>query len=238
MKILLADDHALIRSGLRIELVALAAEIEFVEAWDAASLRERFAQHRDLDLALVDLSMPGMNGSDTIAAMRADFPLVPLVVVSGNEGAASVQSALRAGASGFIPKSAVAQLVLPAIRLVLAGGQYLPPQSLGIAQAPVVGALPANGIGTGAASMNATPNVGARPHARGHSGRLQALSPRQREVFGLLAKGLSNKMIARELNISEGTVKSHVATIFDVLQVHNRVSAVAEARLLADEISR
>lgn len=214
MKILLADDHALIRSGLRGELAALAAAIEFVEAWDADSLRRMFAQHRDLDLALVDLTMPGMEGVKTIAALRSGHPAVPLVVVSGVDDAAQMQEVLRAGAAGFIPKSAVGQLVLPAIRLVLAGGQYVPPQAM-------------HG---GAAVAGTTAAAAPAPAGPVDSSRLQKLSPRQQEVFRLLAQGLSNKMIARQLDISEGTVKSHVATIFDVLRVHNRVSAVAEAR--------
>jgi DNA-binding NarL/FixJ family response regulator len=218
MKILLADDHALIRSGLRCELAELAASIEFVEAWDVDSLRRAFEQHRDLDLALVDLTMPGMEGAGTIGALRAQYPAVPLVVVSGVDDVRRVQDVLRAGAVGFIPKSAVGQLVLPAIRLVLAGGQYLPPQLMAM-----LDTQDRPQAADDASSMSKPP----RPD------RVEALSPRQEEVFALMAKGLSNKMIARQLNISEGTVKSHVATIFDVLRVHNRVSAIAEARNLS-----
>ncbi len=211
MKILLADDHALIRSGLRSELATLAAGIEFIDAWDAASLRRAFAGHRDLDLALVDLTMPGMDGARTIGELRGAHPAVPLVVVSGVDDAAQMQAVLRAGAAGYIPKSAVGQLVLPAIRLVLAGGRYLPPEIM---------------FADGAAAPAAAP----APALPADPARIDALSPRQREVFRLLAQGLSNKMIARQLAISEGTVKSHVATIFDVLRVHSRVAAVAEAQ--------
>lgn len=128
MKILLADDHALIRSGLRSELAALASAIEFVEAWDATSMQQMFERHRDLDLALVDLTMPGMQGARSIAELRSEFPIVPLIVVSGVDAGSEMQAVLRAGASGYIPKSAMAQVMLQAIRLVLAGGQYLPPQ--------------------------------------------------------------------------------------------------------------
>jgi DNA-binding NarL/FixJ family response regulator len=217
MKILLADDHALIRSGLRCELAALAEAVDFVEAWNADTLLRMFEQHRDLDLALVDLTMPGMEGARTIGALRTQFPAVPLVVVSGLNDARQVQEVLRAGAVGFIPKSAVGQLVLPAIRLVLAGGQYLPPQMMSTLEV----------VETSAAASDAPMRKPAE------SSRVEALSPRQEEVFDLMAKGLSNKLIARQLNISEGTVKSHIATIFDVLRVHNRVSAIAEARNLS-----
>jgi DNA-binding NarL/FixJ family response regulator len=220
MKILLADDHALIRSGLRNELATLAPAIDFIEAWDAASLRQMFEENRDLDLALVDLTMPGMQGARSIASLRADFPIVPLIVVSGVDATSEVQAVLRAGAAGYIPKSGVAKVMLQAIKLVLAGGQYLPPQLMHMLDADRVGA-------------ERTPSSA---QEGADTGRLELLSPRQREVFALLAKGLSNKMIARQLDITEGTVKSHVATIFDVLHVHNRVSAVAEARSLAEKV--
>jgi len=221
MKILLADDHALIRAGLRSELATLAPAVDFIEAWDAASLRQMFEQNRDLDLALVDLTMPGMQGARSITALRADYPMVPLIVVSGIDAASEVQAVLRAGAAGYIPKSGMPQVMLQAIRLVLAGGQYLPPQMM-----HMLDDVAPDRIGADAGSSAAPNGVDA--------GRLELLSPRQREVFALLAKGLSNKLIARQLDITEGTVKSHVATIFDVLHVHNRVSAVAEARMLAE----
>ena len=225
MKILLADDHALIRAGLRSELRELDAAIEFVEAWDADSLHKAFEKHRDFDLALVDLTMPGMSGAQTIGALRHAYPAVPLVVLSAADTGAEVKAVLRAGAAGFIPKAAMSRVMVQAIRLVLAGGQYLPSQlmqTLESDESVPAGAEPANG-----------PTV-EPPRAPG-AGRLELLSPRQREVFALLAKGLSNKSIARQLDITEGTVKSHVATIFDVLNVHNRTSAVAEARRLSDD---
>ncbi|MGH8121393.1 MAG: response regulator [Rudaea sp.] len=221
MKILLADDHDLIRSGLRSELATLAAATEFVEAWDATSLQEMLEQHRDLDLALVDLTMPGMRGAHTIAALRENHPTTPLIVLSGVDAATEMHAVLRAGAAGYIPKSSMAQIMLQAIRLVLAGGRYLPPQLMSEIDSPV----PAAAVAEAEPSRKHTPDLD----------RLDLLSPRQKEVFALLARGLSNKLIARELHITEGTVKSHIATIFDVLHVHNRVSAVAEARMLTSD---
>ena len=132
MKILLADDHALIRSGLRNELGQLDAGVDFVEAWDAESLRQAFDAHHDIDLAVVDLTMPGMEGARTIAALRQGHPTVPLIVLSAVETAAEVRSVLHSGASGFIPKSAISKVMLQAIRLVVAGGQYLPPQLMSL----------------------------------------------------------------------------------------------------------
>ena len=225
MKILLADDHALIRAGLRNELGELDAVVEFVEAWDVDSLRQMLERNEDLDFALVDLTMPGMDGARTIAALRQLHPAIPLIVLSGADPVADAQAVLRAGAAGFIPKSAISKVMLQAIRLVLAGGQYLPSQLMRL-------------LDSGAPGPDAATSVAPQRVERKHTteaGRLAMLSQRQREVFALLAKGLSNKMIARQLNVTEGTIKSHVATIFDVLQVHNRVSAVAEARKLSGD---
>jgi DNA-binding NarL/FixJ family response regulator len=220
MKILLADDHALIRSGLRNELADLDAVVRFVEAWDAETLQRTFEANDDLDLALVDLAMPGMEGVRTIGLLRQSYPTVPIIVLSGADPAADARAVLRAGAAGFIPKTAMAKVTLEAIRLVLAGGRYLPPELMQLLDAVETAPI-------------AAPPVmarGAEPKHPGAGGPLDLLSQRQREVFALLAEGLSNKMIARQLNITEGTVKSHVATIFDVLNVRNRVSAVAAAK--------
>ena len=225
MKILLADDHALIRSGLRNELSDLAASVHFLEAWDLDSLQRMLEAHPDLDLALVDLAMPGMEGARTIGLLRQRYPTVPLVVVSGADPGADAPAVIRAGASGFIPKTAMAKIMLQAIRLVLAGGRYLPPE--------LMQGLHADERELAAAEFAVFQDA-ARRHAA-EDGRLDQLSERQREVFALLAKGLSNKMIARQLDITEGTVKSHVATIFDILKVHNRVSAVAAAQASSND---
>jgi DNA-binding NarL/FixJ family response regulator len=223
MRILLADDHALIRSGLRAELVDFAPEVEFVEAWDAESVEAQMSGNGDLDLALIDLTMPGMRGVKSIEDLRARHPSVPLIVISAMHAADMAECVLEAGAAGFIPKSAISAVVVQAIRLVLAGGRYVPPELLGtLAGKPRGPATPVH-------RAPGMPAAGAPP-----TDGLTMLSPRQREVFELLAKGLSNKHIARALNITEGTVKTHVATIFDVLNVRNRVAAVAEARRLTE----
>ena len=116
MKILLADDHELIRSGLRNELADLDAAVEFVEAWDAESLVRMYRQYDDIDLALIDLAMPGMEGAQTVAALRQAHPTAPLVVLSAADTATVAQAVLGAGAAGFIPKSAMARVMLQAIR--------------------------------------------------------------------------------------------------------------------------
>ena len=236
MKILIADDHALIRSGLRGELETLGTGIQFVEAWDADSLRDMLGRHDDLDLAVIDLTMPGMDRERTIAGLRDAYPAIPIVVLSGADPVADATAVLRAGAAGFIPKSGMSKVMLQAICLVLAGGQYLPPQLMdAIETGAATGKRPAS-------SANAGPTVAAQaigtpPGPAPARTPLDLLSVRQRQVFALLAEGLSNKSIARRLGISDGTVKTHVATIFDVLNVHNRVSAVAAARALTTDSS-
>ena len=238
MKILLADDHALIRTGLRGELATLGPDVEFVEAWDAGSLREMLARHDDVDLAIVDLAMPGMERERTIAGVRDEHPLVPIVVLSAGDPVTDATAVLRAGAAGFIPKSAMSKVMLQAIRLVLAGGQYLPPQLMNAvgpgAAGGMRGAAAPGVVSSAAGSTGAARATGAPQAPPSRRSPLDLLSVRQREVFALLAEGLSNKAIARRLGITEGTVKTHVATIFDVLNVHNRVSAVAAARALTE----
>jgi DNA-binding NarL/FixJ family response regulator len=231
MKILLADDHALIRAGLRGELATLDAHVEFVEAWDAQTLQEMCDRHRDLDLAVIDLTMPGMQRERTIALLRDACPALPLVVLSGGNPNVEANAVLRAGAAGYIPKSGMSKVMLHAIRLVLAGGQYLPPQMLQPAVAPHTTPVQP----TEDAARDWQPSIEPRTASSSRTAKpVDVLSERQRQVFALLAEGLSNKGIARRLGISEGTVKTHVATIFDLLHVHNRVSAVAAARALAD----
>jgi DNA-binding NarL/FixJ family response regulator len=230
MKILVADDHALIRAGLRGELETLDTAIEFIEAWDADSLRAMLDRHGDLDLAVIDLAMPGMQRERTIAQLREAYPAIPLVVLSGADPVTDAKAVLRAGAAGYIPKSGVSKVMLQAIRLVLAGGQYLPPQLVQAGDSSDTPAFEKPTTSGPPPPMHAAdqPAPGKRPALTA----LDLLSQRQREVFTLLAEGLSNKAIARRLGITEGTVKTHIATIFDVLNVHNRVSAVAAARAL------
>ena len=209
MKILIADDHQMIREGLKPTLAGLDTAVQVVEAWDAASLWDAAKRHLDLDLALVDLNMPGMNGAETIGELRGRFPALPVIVVSGVESRLEVECVLRAGASGYIPKSATAQVIVCAIRLVQAGGIYLPP--LLICEAMV----PAKPADLPVAAPDDT-----------ESGDIPALTARHCEILDLLAQGYSNKMIARALGANELTVRGHLRRIFDILGVRNRTSAV------------
>jgi DNA-binding NarL/FixJ family response regulator len=204
LNILLADDHEVMRLAMRHALQPLAAEIEWFEAADAAQVDAQLANGVDLDLALVDLHMPGADGAPTIARWRRKHPALPLVILSATEDAALVRELIALGVAGFIPKSDAAAVMLQAIRLVLAGGTYAPLRFLSDSAPGCVDATPAsNGSG---------------------------LTPRQLEVLRLLARGLPNKAIARELGLAEATVKVHLLAIYRVLQARNRTEAVVAAQ--------
>lgn len=217
VKLLIADDHALIRCGVRVALGAFAAEAEILEARDFATLIAVLGDHDDLDIALVDLNMPGMHGMMSLVRLREEYPGVPLVVISASDDPMEVQRALECGIAGFIPKSSPPEVMEQAIRLILAGGRYIPPALL----RGRLGAASARQFGATASS--------------GNDADATALSERQRHVLNALAQGLSNKAIARRLNLSEGTVKTHLAAIYRALNVHNRVSALAAMQRSVDK---
>jgi DNA-binding NarL/FixJ family response regulator len=152
----------------------------------------------------VDLQMPGMDGVAGVRRLRALFPTVPLVVVSAEQEPATVRAAFVAGAAAYLPKSEPPEVLQQALRLVLAGGTYTP--ALALADLRSDGAAP-------------------RPD-------LHALTPRQRDVLRGLSRGLPNKLIARELGLSEGTVKIHIAAVLRALRARNRTEAVVLARQL------
>ncbi len=128
MKILVVDDHPLVRSGLGQILKGLEAQVEVIEAARGAAALEVAAAEPALDLALIDLNLPDMNGLELLARLGVQAPDLPVVVLSGAEDPALMRLALDRGALGFVPKTALSDVILPALRLVLAGGVYVPPQ--------------------------------------------------------------------------------------------------------------
>lgn len=209
MKTLLADDHPLMREGVRQVLAQLEPAIEIIDAHDYPSLFAQTALHADLDLALVDLNMPGFVGMQGITQYRHRFPDIPLVVLSASESPHDIRSALEAGALGYIPKAASTAVMLAALRQVLAGDIYVP-ACLGDSHAGLHSVAPADF------------------EALQHSG----LTARQMEVARLLAQGCANKAIAGMLAMSEGTVKVHIAAIFRAFGATNRTEAVLEIQRL------
>lgn len=209
MKIILADDHTLFRDGFVLLLKQLEAGAEVVAAasFDEALMHAR--EHPDADLMLLDLNMPGMRGLASVEEVLQTCQALPVAILSASESREDMERLLAAGASGFIPKSSSSQVMLSAIKLILAGGVYLPVQLLNPAQAESRSAQPEH------------PGRGAGP-----------LTARQLDVLRLLAEGKSNKLICRELNLGEGTVKVHIAAIFRALNVSNRTEAALEAKRL------
>ncbi len=227
MKVLLADDHRLIIEGVKLKLAELDPAVETVVAMNLDELEQALATHADsLDLALLDIAMPGTQGFEHVARLRAEAPGLPVIVLSGSEDAELMRALMDLGVLGFIPKAYSPDVMLSAIRLVLAGGLYIPPLLLASAQA--------QGWQPGAGSP-ASPGRDTAPHAsEAHSldGLRQLLTERQVDVMRLLSQGKPNKLIARDLGISEGTVKIHLAAIFRALNVRNRVEAVVASRKL------
>jgi DNA-binding NarL/FixJ family response regulator len=205
MDVLLIDDHTLFRSGMKFLLADLDASVRFLEAGDCAeALAHRNAP---IDLILLDLTMPGASGEAAIREIRQAFEQPTLVVVSSELAPQLVRAAIDAGASGFIPKTSTHAVLMGALRLILAGGVYLPPHVLRDRDFP-------------------TPSPVAEPASPAAPPRIEGLSQRQTEVLLRAVLGKSNKLIARELDVSEGTVKAHLSAAFRALGVGNRTEAV------------
>ncbi len=207
MKILIADDHELIRQGLRQTLQSGALDAEVLEARSAQETLAAIASHRDLDLVLLDLFMPGAGEFELLERLCSELPELPLVVLSGSRNPSHMRHCIDAGAAGFIPKSAGADVMLKAIDLVLAGGLYIPPELLQ----------------PGGETEGLPPEL--QPMGGLPTEIPDSLTHRQIDVLRLLGDGLSNKRIARELGLSENTVKIHVTAILRALQLDNRTQA-------------
>jgi DNA-binding NarL/FixJ family response regulator len=146
MQILVVDDHPLVRAGVREVLKGLDADVKVIEAANAALALEQVAANPGLDLALIDLNLPDMNGLELLAKLGARTPDLPVVVLSGAEDPALMRLALERGALGFVPKTALSDIIVPALRLVLSGGVYMPPQMLtGASGRPALGITPRQG---------------------------------------------------------------------------------------------
>lgn len=203
MKILQADDHELFRDGIRYILARLnEEEPQIVESHDYQSTVLQLRDNPDLDLVLLDLDMPGMQGTAGLRKITERFPTIPIVVLSGSERALDIDTSLDYGASGFVPKSSPSEVLLAALKLVLAGGIYAPRTT----RAPI--------------STDESPDSAS------------LLTRRQMEILSCIAEGMSNKAIAKRLFLSESTIKGHVRGLLQALEVGNRVQAINKAREL------
>ena len=211
MKILVIDDHVLIRELLRGVLGELKPEAAVVEATNARGAIRLVADNPDLALVLLDLGLPDRDGFEVLAELRELHPTIPVVVLSGHDDRASVVRALDLGALGFIPKTAERQVLASAISLVFSGGIYIPPEIL---------ARPES-------AASSEPGTAQRaPKQPTTSPRDLGLTDRQVEVLALMMLGKSNKAIGRVLDLAEPTVRNHVTAVLKALNVTNRTEAV------------
>lgn len=224
MKILIADDHRLVIEAVKAKLSELEPDIEFVLAMSVDELLAGAAD--DIDLAVIDLNMPGANGQAHVDEVRRRHPAVPVIVLSGYEDPAIMRSVLEHGVLGFIPKAYSPEVMLSAVRLVLAGGVYVPPMMVSAVPPGIVPGLPVAGSSAARGSQAASAQT--LEHLR------NVLTERQVEVLQLLSQGKPNKLIGRALGISEGTVKIHLAAIFRALNVRNRTEAVVAAQSVTE----
>lgn len=199
--IIIADDHPLFRGALRQALSDVNRDVSFVEAGTLDEVVSALdAGGEQTDLVLLDLKMPGVQGFSGLMYLRAQFPGVPIVIVSANEDAPVIRRSLDFGASGYIPKSASAVDMRKAVETVLSGDIWVPPE-LDLADDE-------------------------DSEAQQIALRLATLTPQQVRVLMMLGEGLLNKQIAYELSVSEATVKAHVSAILQKLDVESRTQAV------------
>jgi DNA-binding NarL/FixJ family response regulator len=205
--ILIADDHPLFRGALRQALTSALPATELMEAGSFDEVTQRLSAGADVDLILLDLTMPGVQGFSGLLFLRADYPQVPVMVVSANDDPGVVKRCLDFGAMGFMPKTLDAAEMGKAVAAVLNGDVWVPPGM---------------DFSGGQDSENAEMIK-----------RLMTLTPQQVRVLMMLSEGLLNKQIAYELSVSEATVKAHVSAILQKLGVDSRTQAVILASKIA-----
>jgi DNA-binding NarL/FixJ family response regulator len=202
-RFVVADDHPLFRGAMREAVSTLFEPADVFEAGGLDDLQALLEREADMDLVLLDLTMPGVRGFSGLLFLRAQFPGVPVVIVSANEEPDVIRRCMEFGASGFLPKTLDVEIMRSAIRSVLDGGVWTPPD-----------------VDLSGEADAATRDLVAR---------LATLTPQQVRVLMMLSEGLLNKQIAFELKVSEATVKAHVSAILQKLGVESRTQAVIAA---------
>lgn len=216
MKVLVVDDHPLVREAIANLVARLDADMQVLEAADCTEGLALAGANDDLGLVLLDLNLQGLRGIPALIRFRTDHPTVPVVVVSMFGDRETVAQVMRNGAAGFIPKAAGRDTIVNALRLVLAGSVYVPPEAA---------------LGDVAAHEATVPGVRGPAHRAADVG----LTPRQGQVLALVMMGRANKEICRELGLAERTVKAHVTAVLNALRVTSRTqAAIAASRLGLD----
>lgn len=219
LKVLVVDDHPLVREAMMHVIGQLGSEVEVLEAADCQAGLDLARTHPDLDLVLLDLNLPGLRGIPALERFRHEHPAAPVVVLSMFRDRDTVTEAIRHGAMGFIPKSSSRETIVNALRLVLAGSVYLPPDAIG--------------------DVRADDTTAAVLSGNKHSLDELGLTARQGQVLALVMKGRANKEICRELGLAERTVKAHLTAVLNALKVTSRTQAVIAASrlgLAADDL--
>ena len=202
-RIIIADDHPLVRGALHQAVRGAVSGSDIIECADLDDLRKSLAANPNVDLVMLDLAMPGVRGFSGLLYLRAEFPGVPVVVVSANTDRDIMRRCIDFGASGFIPKTTDMDTMRHAIRTVLAGDTWTP--------------------------LDVDLRTPADSQTADIVRRLSTLTPQQMRVLMMLSEGLLNKQIAFELTVSEATVKAHVSAILMKLNVESRTQAVIAA---------
>ncbi len=208
-RVIIVDDHPLFRAALKQALSGAFKGIKLDEAGTLDAVTERLDRDSDIDLVLLDLKMPGVQGLSGLMFLRAQYPAVPIAIVSASDEPPIIRRALDLGASGFIPKSLAVEDMRKAIAAILAGGVWAP---------------------EGISSATAHDNEG-----DAFAQRIATLTPQQMRVLMMLKEGLLNKQIAFQLGVSEATVKAHVSAILQKLDVASRTQAVIAASRIDGE---
>ena len=222
MKVLLIDDHPLILSALQSVIEGLGSDTTVVGANSARAARDTLEADPDFDLVLLDLHLGDSDGFDLLAELRAAYPALPVVVLSASDRTSDVIRAIDAGAMGFVPKRASNETLFEALHMVMSGGIYVPPMTMGSepASKPQGDTVPSVLRVVRETAQDSGFQTNVVPLAE------LGLTPRQTDVLALLLKGQPNKLIARELNLSVETVKDHVAAVLRTLGVSSRTQAV------------
>ena len=216
MKVLLIDDHPLILTALQGVIQGIGSHVSVVGVAGARAAREALAADPNFDLVLLDLRLGDADGFELLVELRNGWPAIPVVVVSASDRSADVIRAIDLGAMGFVPKRASNETLTEALKVVMSGGIYVPPMTMG-----GVDAVPPGAGRDSGGSHTWPPGMDAPTALAGFK-----LTPRQTDVLGLLLRGQSNKLIARELELSVETVKDHVAAVLRALGVNSRTQAV------------
>jgi len=208
---LIVDDHPIVRNALVTSLISLGIFDDLDTAGSFRELIGKLEGDANYQLLILDLSLTDVSGADGLIYIRENYPEIPVVVFSGHSSADIIAECFEKGVQGFVSKNSSLQVFTNAIRIVLSGSSYIPPEAVSLMGLEPTGA---DACKTGAAASAIE------------------FSPKQRQVFEQLVRGVPNRIIATRLNMAEGTVKAHLHSIYQILRVTNRAQAILRAREL------